>query len=230
LTGETLTDEAAEQLFARAVAGEPATSLERSAWTFRLLLEFGRWDAEAGWTKQLHLGVLRNTNLRGYARVGPDAGYDSIGDYRHADGLRRLLDTLDSECHLPQMVLYNVNPSDNYVIATMAGNYQEGGRPGKVQFGSGWWYLDEKEGIEWQINTLSKVGLLRRFVGMLTDSRSFMSYPRHEYFRRVLCNLLGRDMEQGLLPDDFELVGQMAREICFDNARRFFGLELDSQP
>jgi glucuronate isomerase len=187
------------------------------------MLEFGRWDAEMGWTKQLHLGPLRNNSSRARRDLGPDSGFDSIGDFKQAEHLSRYLDTLDAEDNLPKMILYNVNPNDNYVFATMAGNFQRD-VPGKIQFGSGWWYLDQKEGIEWQLNALSNIGLLRRFVGMITDSRSFLSYPRHEYFRRVLCNILGSEMERGELPNDFELVGAMVREISYDNAHAYFAL------
>ena len=156
----------------------------------------------------------------------PDAGVDSIGDFPQARALSRYLDTLDRENQLPNIVLYNLNPADNYVFATMIGNFQDGSQAGKLQFGSGWWYLDQKDGIEWQIDALSNVGLLAHFVGMLTDSRSFMSYPRHEYFRRVLCNKLGAEMEGGELPDDEALVGGMVADICFNNAQRYLGLRL----
>jgi glucuronate isomerase len=192
-----------------------------------LMLEFGRWDARRGWTKQLHLGALRSVSTRLLRQLGPDKGHDSIGDFPQARPLGRYLDALDATGELPRMVLYNVNPCDNYTFATMAGNFQGGPVAGKIQFGSGWWYLDQKEGMEWQLGALSNTGLLSRFVGMLTDSRSFMSYPRHEYFRRVLCNLLGGQVERGELPSDTGLVGGMVRRICFANARDYFGLELD---
>jgi glucuronate isomerase len=191
------------------------------------MLEFGRWDARRGWTKQLHLGALRGVNTRLRLKLGPDKGFDSIGDFPQVRALARYLDSLDATGELPRTVLYNLNPSDNYAIATMAGNFQDGSVAGKLQFGSGWWYLDQKEAMEWQINALSNVGLLSRFVGMLTDSRSFLSYTRHEYFRRVLCNLLGGQMDRGELPSDPGLVGSMVKRICFANARDFFRLELD---
>jgi glucuronate isomerase len=158
--------------------------------------------------------------------LGPDTGFDSIGDWPQVEALARYLDRLDLESALPKTIVYDLNPADNYAFATLIGNFQEGGIPGKIQFGSAWWFLDQKEGMEWQINALSNAGLLSRFVGMLTDSRSWMSYPRHEYFRRVLCNLLGRDIENGEIPDREELVGAMVENICFGNARRYFGLEL----
>jgi glucuronate isomerase len=187
---------------------------------------FGRLDAEKGWTKQLHLGARRNNNTRRFREMGPDTGWDSIGDWPQADSLGAYLDRLELENALPKVVLYNVNPTDNYVLATMAGNFQDGITAGKIQFGSGWWYLDQKEAMQWQMNALSNCGLLSRFLGMLTDSRSFMSYPRHEYFRRVLCDMIGRDVENGEIPDDDDLVGPMIRDICYGNARRFLGLDV----
>ena len=158
------------------------------------------------------------------ASLGRDTGYDSIGDYPQVDALARYLDRLEQEHALPQTILYNNNPVDNYTMATMVGNFQDGSVAGKMQFGSGWWYLDQKDGIEWQIDALSNVGLLANFVGMLTDSRSFMSYPRHEYFRRVLCNMLGREMDRGELPADERVVGSMVKDICFENARKYLRL------
>jgi glucuronate isomerase len=191
------------------------------------MLEFGRWDARRGWTKQLHLGAQRNVNSRLLKQLGPDTGFDSIGDFPQVRALGRYLDALDSTGELPRIIVYNVNPTDNYAFATMVGNFQDGSVAGKLQFGSGWWFLDQKEAIEWQINALSNNGLLSRFVGMLTDSRSFLSYTRHEYFRRVLCNLLGAEMERGEMPNDRELVGNMVKNICFANAREYFRLDLD---
>jgi glucuronate isomerase len=172
---------------------------------------------------QLHLGALRNNNSRLMRQLGPDTGFDSIGDFPQASALAAFLDRLDTENSLPKTILYNLNPADNYVFATMLGNFQDGSVPGKIQLGSGWWFLDQKEAMEWQLNALSNLGLLSRFVGMVTDSRSFMSYPRHEYFRRVLCNLIGRDVEAGELPGDDALLGPMIRNICHDNARQYFG-------
>jgi len=188
--------------------------------------EFGRWNAARGWTLQLHLGAIRNASTRQHLRLGPDAGFDSIGDFPQAPALARYLDSLDAAGELPKVILYNLNPADNYVFASMLGNFQDGTIPGKIQLGSAWWFLDQKEGMEWQLNALSNLGLLSRFVGMVTDSRSFLSYARHEYFRRVLCNLLGAEMERGELPMDFHLVGGMVRAICFSNARDTLGLEL----
>jgi glucuronate isomerase len=188
------------------------------------MLFFGCLDAEKGWTKQLHVGAYRNANTRALNSIGRDSGFDSIADWPQAQALLQFLDRLDQEGHLPKMILYNLNPADNYAFATAIGNFQDGSVPGKLQFGSGWWFLDQKEGIEWQLNALSNCGLLSRFVGMTTDSRSFMSYPRHEYFRRVLCNLLGHEIDTGLLPNSEELVGGMIRNICFENARQYFAL------
>ena len=222
------TEAEAARIFDRARAGHAATPDEHRKFASFMMLFFGRLDAEKGWTKQLHLGAIRNNSTRGMRLLGPDSGFDSIGDWEHARSLCAYLDRLDRDNALPKMIVYNVNPAENYVFATAMGNFQDGSVAGKMQFGSGWWYLDQKEAIEWQLNTLSNVGLLSRFVGMLTDSRSFMSFPRHEYFRRVLCNLLGRDVEAGELPDDDSLLGPMIRNICFGNARDYLGLELPS--
>ncbi|QOY89201.1 glucuronate isomerase [Paludibaculum fermentans] len=216
----------AAEIFHHARACVAASAEDQAKWASFLMLFFGRLDAEKGWTKQLHLMARRSNNTRLLEKLGPDTGFDSIGDWPQMDALGKYLDTLDQENALPRTILYNLNPSWNYAFATMIGNFQDGSVAGKIQFGSGWWFLDQKEAMEWQMNALSNCGLLSRFVGMLTDSRSFMSYPRHEYFRRTLCNLLGDDMEKGLLPDSFELVGGMARNICFANARDFFGLAL----
>ena len=217
----------ARAIFDGARNGRAATPAELAQFSSFLMLELGRWDAARGWTKQLHLGAMRSNNTRLLKQLGPDTGFDSIGDFPQSRSLSRYLDTLDSTGQLPRTVLYNLNPADNYVFATMIGNFQDGSVPGKMQFGSGWWFLDQKEAMEWQMNALSNLGLLRRFVGMLTDSRSFLSYTRHEYFRRVLCNLLGSEMERGELPSDRELIGAMVREICFSNARGYFRLGLD---
>jgi glucuronate isomerase len=219
------TETEASAIFAAARAGKAASPEQAARFTWFMMLFFGRLDAKRGWTKQLHLGALRNNNSRLLKRLGADAGVDSIGDFPQARGLARYLDRLDSAGELPKTVLYNLNPSDNYVFATMIGNVQDDLAPGKIQFGSGWWFLDQKEGMEWQLNALSQLGLLSRFVGMLTDSRSFMSYVRHEYFRRLLCSMIGADVEAGLIPADRALVGGMVEDICYKNALRYFGLE-----
>jgi len=223
---EPCTHAQAKMVFDAARGGRVPSAEETLRFGSYLMLEFGKWDAARGWTKQLHLGALRNTNTRLLSKLGPDTGFDSIGDFPQTRALARYLDALDSTDQLPRTIIYNVNPVDNYAFGTMIGNYQDGSIAGKLQFGSGWWFLDQKEGMEWQMNALSNLGLLSRFVGMLTDSRSFVSYPRHEYFRRVLCNLLGADMARGEIPNDYKLVGPMVKNICFGNARDYFGLAL----
>ncbi len=224
---EPCTHAEAASVFKAARGGRAATPGEAAKYGSFLMLEFGRWDAHRGWTKQLHLGALRNVNTRLLKRLGPNTGFDSIGDFPQIRPLGRYLDALDATGELPRTVIYNLNPADNYAFATMAGNFQDGSVPGKVQFGSGWWFLDQKEAMEWQMSALANIGLLGRFVGMLSDSRNFLCYTRHEYFRRVLCNLLGSQMERGELPADAALVGSVVRRICFANAREYFGLELD---
>ncbi|MFY9925839.1 MAG: glucuronate isomerase [Opitutaceae bacterium] len=224
---EECTPAQAASIFKAARAGRAAGPEDAARFGSFMMLLFGRWDAHRGWTKQLHLGALRNVNSRLLAKLGPDTGFDSVGDFPQVRQLGRYLDLLDSTGELPRMVLYNLNPADNYAFATMAGNFQDGSVAGKIQFGSGWWFLDQKEAMQWQLNALANLGLLSRFVGMLTDSRNFLCYTRHEYFRRVLCNLLGSQMERGELPGDAALVGAMVRRIAFGNAKDFFGLELD---
>ncbi len=221
-----ITERKAAAIFRKARSGSAPTAQEHSQFASFLMLFFGHLDAEKGWTKQLHLGARRNANSRRLHELGPDTGFDSIGDYPQADALGRYLDALDCEHALPKTIVYNLNPSDNYVLSTMIGNFQDGSIAGKLQFGSGWWFLDQKDGIELQLTSLANAGLLSRFVGMLTDSRSFMSYPRHEYFRRVLCNLLGADIEKGELPNDLALVGDLVRRISFSNAKQYLGLHL----
>jgi glucuronate isomerase len=190
-----------------------------------MMVYFGELDAQKKWTKQLHLGAFRNTNSRGLQQLGPDAGYDSIGDLPQMEMLIGYLDELDKRHSLPKTVLYNLNPSDNYAIAAACGNFQGDGIAGKIQFGSGWWFLDQLDGMRWQINTLSQIGLLTNFVGMLTDSRSFLSYPRHEYFRRLLCSIIGNDIEQGLLPNDVAAMKDMVCRISYRNAVQYFDME-----
>ena len=220
------TERTAAEIFKRARSGQAATPKQQAQFASHLMLFFGRLDAGKGWTKQLHLGAFRSANSRMLEQVGTDTGFDSIGDWAQADALGAYLDRLNRENALPKMILYSLNPADNYILATMIGNFQDGSVAGKMQFGSGWWFLDQKEGMEWQMNALSNAGLLSRFVGMLTDSRSFMSYPRHEYFRRVLCNLIGKDIENGEIPGDDALTGPMIRNICYGNAERYLGLPL----
>ncbi len=214
-----------DKAFEKARHGKKPTPAEALKYKSAVMLELARMDAEKGWTQQFHFGALRNINSKARAALGPDTGYDTIGDFEMALTLARFLDCLEREGRLAKTILYVMNPRDNEVVATAVGCFQDGSLPGKMQFGSAWWFNDQKDGIERQINTISNMGLLSRFVGMLTDSRSFLSYPRHEYFRRVLCNLLGNDVENGELPDDMELIGNMVKDICFHNAAAYFGIE-----
>ena len=214
-------EKVAAEIFNKVRKNKTISALEHSQFASFMMVYFGHLDAKRGWTKQLHLGALRSNNTRLLKQIGPDTGFDSIGDFPQTQTLAAYLDRLDSENSLPKTIIYNLNPADNYAFATMIGNFQDGTIPGKIQYGSGWWFLDQKEGMEWQINALSNLGLLSRFVGMITDSRSFMSYPRHEYFRRTLCNLIGRDIKAGLIPDDESLVGPMIKNICYANARNY---------
>ncbi|GAB4169777.1 MAG: glucuronate isomerase [Terrimicrobiaceae bacterium] len=224
--GKIASTKKARKIFEAAMEGDAAEPDDAEKFAGFLMVFFGHLDASRGWTKQLHLGAMRGNNSRMKAQLGSDTGFDSIGDFPQARNLAAYLDALDSEGSLPKIVLYNLNPADNYVFATMCGNFQEGPAAGKIQFGSGWWFLDQKEAMTWQINALSNLGLLSRFVGMLTDSRSFLSYPRHEYFRRILCNILGREIADRELPADYDLVGNMVRDICYRNSRSFFGLPI----
>jgi glucuronate isomerase len=187
-----------------------------------LLLQLAEWDWEKGWVQQYHLGALRNNNSRMMRLLGPDTGWDSIGDFSQARALAKFLDRLDSQDKLARTILYNLNPADNELLATMIGNFNDGSIAGKVQFGSAWWFLDQKDGMIKQLNALSNMGLLSRFVGMLTDSRSFLSYPRHEYFRRIVCELLGQEVENGELPNDIEWIGKVVKDICYYNAQQYF--------
>ncbi|MBN2164362.1 MAG: glucuronate isomerase [Pontiellaceae bacterium] len=215
-----------DAIFQKVMAGNAVSQADADAFLFTFLQEVGKMNHSRGWTQQYHVGVFRNNNSRLFKALGPDTGFDSIADFRQGPGLIKLLDRLDSSNQLAKSILYNINPSDNELMATMIGNYQDGSFPGKMQFGSGWWFLDQKDGMEKQMNSLSVLGLLSRFVGMLTDSRSFLSYPRHEYFRRILCNLLGNDVENGEIPADMELLGSMVENICYNNAVEYFGIEL----
>jgi len=219
-------DVEAGRIFANARACKAASDDEQERFASYIMLFLGRLDAEKGWTKQLHLGALRSVNSRALRELGPNTGFDTIGDAAQVGSLCAYLDLLERERALPKLIVYNLNPADNYAFAAAVGNFQDGCVAGKIQFGSAWWFLDQKEGIEAQLNALSHTGLLSRFIGMLTDSRSFMSFPRHEYFRRVLCNLVGSDMENGDLPNDEKLLGTMIRRICFENAQQYLGLEM----
>ena len=190
-----------------------------------MLFEFGIMDHEKGWVQQFHFGALRNNNSRMMRALGPDMGCDSIGDFEIARSLAKLLDRLDTQNRLTKTILYNINPRDNELMAAMIGNFQDGSIPGKLQYGASWWFLDQLDGMKKQIEALSNSGILSQFVGMLTDSRNFLSYPRHEYFRRLLCNILGAEMEKGLIPDDIKLIGGIVRDICYFNAKRYFEFE-----
>jgi glucuronate isomerase len=188
-----------------------------------MMYEFGVMDHERGWVQQFHLGALRNVNSRMYRTLGPDTGYDVIGDFDIARPLAKFLARLDDKNRLAKTIVYNLNPRDNDLMAAMIGAFQDGSAAGKIQYGSAWWFLDQMDGIEKQLNSLSNLGLLSQFIGMLTDSRSFLSYPRHDYFRRILCNMLGTEMERGLIPNDIDLIGQMVADISHHNAQKYFG-------
>jgi len=214
----------AASFFDRLRSGKPLAPEESAGFAAYMMLFFGRLDAEKGWTKQLHLGALRNANTRMMRDLGRDTGFDSISDWPQLSALAAFLDRLEAQNSLPRMIIFNLNPSDNYAFAALAGCFPQEGIRSRVQFGSGWWFLDQKEGIEWQLNALSNCGLLGNFVGMITDSRSFMSYPRHEYFRRVLCNLLGSEVDAGLLPNDERLLAKLIEDVCYQNAVTFLRL------
>ncbi|MGA3268398.1 MAG: glucuronate isomerase [Verrucomicrobiota bacterium] len=218
---DVCSEPAAAAVFDQARRGQAVSPAEHARFAAFLMLFFGQLHAARGWTMQLHLGAIRNANRRLLKQIGPDTGFDSIADDPQCRPLAAFLDRLDQDNALPKTIIYNLNPADNYAFAAMIGNFQDGTLPGKIQFGAAWWFLDQKEGIEWQLNALSNLGLLSRFVGMITDSRSFMSYCRHEYFRRTLCQLIGRDMENGGIPNDDKLVGPMIKNICYANARNY---------
>ncbi|MGW8256134.1 MAG: glucuronate isomerase, partial [Thermoguttaceae bacterium] len=222
------TDSQLKASFSRVRAGKVLSEDETLKFRSAMLHEFGLMDHAKGWAQQFHFGVLRNNNSRLFQAIGPDIGCDSIGDFTIGRSMARFFDRLDCKNSLAKTVLYNINPANNELVATMIGNFQ-GGVPGKMQFGSGWWFLDQKDGMEKQLDALSNLGLLSRFIGMTTDSRSFLSYTRHEYFRRILCNRLGQEIKAGLLPREMELIGSMVQDICFRNAARYFGFALDDQ-
>ncbi|MCG8308601.1 MAG: glucuronate isomerase [Cytophagales bacterium] len=219
---ENFYDREVKSIFDKIRGGTALTQDEILKFKSAMLIHFGIMDYEKGWTQQFHLGALRNNSSRMVKKLGPDTGFDSIGDFEMARPISRFLDKLDSENQLAKTILYNLNPRDNYLIGTMIGNFNDGSIPGKINFGTGWWFLDQKEGMEMQMNALSNLGLLSRFLGMLTDSRSFLSFPRHDYFRRILCNLLGKDVERGELPNDLDWLGQMVENISYYNAKEFF--------
>lgn len=220
---EEYTDAQIRSIFDRIRSGKELTILENRQFKSAMLVMLATWDWEKGWVQQYHLGALRNNNQRMLRELGPDTGWDSIGDFDQGRALSRFLDRLDANNQLTRTILYNLNPANNELFATMAGNFNDGSIVGKVQWGSAWWFLDQKDGMTQQLNTLSQMGLLSRFVGMLTDSRSFLSFPRHEYFRRILCNLIGGEIEKGELPNDLRWIGGMVQDICFNNAKKYFG-------
>lgn len=222
---EDYTEEEIELIFSRLHSGKIINKKEKWQFKSAMLVFFAHLDHAKGWTQQFHLGALRNNNNRLLSSLGPDTGFDSIGDFEQAKSLSKFLNTLDTTNQLAKTILYNLNPRDNELFATMTGNFQDGTIVGKIQFGSGWWFLDQKDGMEKQINALSNMGMLSHFVGMLTDSRSFLSFPRHEYFRRILCNLIGQDVENGELPADMEWLGKLVKDISYTNASQFFNFE-----
>lgn len=211
-----------DQLFSKIIKHEKLSNEEIQYFKYHVLIELGRLYHKKGWTQQYHIGALRNTNQRMLKTLGPDTGFDSIGDFSQARSLSLFLNELDSTNQLSKTIIYNLNPSDNEVMASMIGNFNDGSVKGKVQYGSAWWFLDQKDGMEKQINALSNLGLLSCFIGMLTDSRSFLSFPRHEYFRRILCNVIGRDVENGELPADEKWLGKIVADICYHNAQDYF--------
>jgi glucuronate isomerase len=219
------TENEIKSIFGKVRAGSKLTKEESSKFKSALLFELAVMDYEKDWVQQFHLGPMRNNNTRLFQKLGSDTGFDSIGDYPQAFQMSRFLDRLDIKDKLAKTILYNLNPAYNEVLATMLGNFNDGSIAGKIQFGSGWWFLDQKDGMKRQMNVLSTLGLLSRFVGMLTDSRSLLSYPRHEYFRRILCNLLGNDVENGEIPNDLPLIGQMIEDISYNNAKNYFNFK-----
>jgi glucuronate isomerase len=220
---EDYTQAEIDVIFNKVYGGKNLTKEEILKFRSAILLEGARMDWEKGWTQQFHYGPIRNNNTRMFRSVGADTGFDSIGDLTVAKNMSKFFDRLAMDNKLTKTIIYNLNSSDNDMVATMIGNFQDGTVAGKMQFGSGWWFLDQKAGMEAQLNSLSNLGLLSRFVGMLTDSRSFLSYPRHEYFRRILCNLIGNDVEKGLLPvSELDFIGQLVENVSYFNAKRFF--------
>ena len=212
-----------ENIFNKVYGGKELTKEEIIKFKSAMLVEGAIMDWEKGWTQQFHYGAIRNNNTRLFNQLGPDTGFDSIGDFTIAKAMSKFFNRLDTNNQLAKTIIYNLNPRDNDLIATMIGNFQDGSVAGKIQFGSGWWFLDQKTGMEAQMNSLSNLGLLSRFVGMLTDSRSFLSYHRHEYFRRILCNLIGNDVEEGLLPaSELPFLGQLVEDVSYYNAKNFF--------
>jgi glucuronate isomerase len=219
---EDYTETEVKAIFDKIRKGTDLSLEEKNKFKSALLIQFSEWDWEQGFVQQYHLGALRNNNSRMMNSLGADTGWDSIGDFSQAKALSKFLDRLDANNTLAKTILYNLNPADNAIFSTMIGNFNDGSMAGKIQWGSGWWFLDQKDGMTNQLNTLSNMGLLSRFVGMLTDSRSFLSFPRHEYFRRILCDLFGKDVENGELPNDIEWIGKLVQDICYYNSKNYF--------
>jgi glucuronate isomerase len=222
LVMENFSDEEVAIIFNKKLQGEPLSTIEINKYRSSLFIHLGKKYHQFGWVQQYHLGSIRNNNSRLVEQIGLDAGCDSIGDFPVAEFMSKLFDKLNATDQLAKTITYNLNPSHNEVFATMMGNFQTGETLSKMQWGSGWWFLDQKDGMEKQLNTLSNMGLLSRFIGMLTDSRSFLSFPRHEYFRRILCDLMADDVKKGLVPNDTEFLGQMIQDICYNNAKNYF--------
>jgi glucuronate isomerase len=216
------TERQAAAIFSAALKREAASLEDTDRFASFMMEFFGVLDADKGWVKQLHLGALRDPNTRIAAKLGADTGCDTIGDFKQGNSLARYLDRLDRIGKLPKTIIYNLNPTDTYLFAGMPGSFQDGSVAGKLQYGAAWWFLDQENGIRAQLDALSDLGLLSRFVGMLTDSRSLLSYPRHEYFRRILCDTLGADVESGRLPDRREWLTEMVEDVCYRNAKRYF--------
>lgn len=227
---EDFTGSEIDAIFHKVHGGKELNEAEQRKFKSAMLIHFAEWDWEKGWVQQFHLGAMRNNNSRMMQELGPDTGWDSMGDFKQGRSLARFLDKLDTNNKLARTIIYNLNPADNALFATMVGNFNDGSIAGKVQWGSAWWFLDQKDGMIKQIDTLSNMGLLSRFVGMLTDSRSFLSFPRHEYFRRILCDLFGEEMEQGELPNDLPWVGKVIQDICYHNNKNYFNWQPSSQP
>jgi glucuronate isomerase len=225
ICAENYTASEVDRIFKKALQGESVSQEEAHTYMSAILFDLGCLYHSLGWIQQFHIGAMRNNNLRALRNLGPDTGWDSIGDWSQASALSKFLARLDEEDRLTKTIIYNLNPADNAVMASMIGNFNDGSVAGKIQYGSGWWFLDQKDGMEQQMNTLSNMGLLSKFVGMLTDSRSFLSFPRHEYFRRILCNMIGKEIENGELPTDIPWAGKIIQDICYHNVREYLGWE-----